>query len=73
MDYGVPFHDSHSREVMQNFKRYEGNVKLTDNKSLDITCVGYVVLKNSLGYEVDFKECQIHSGIEKNMNISEAT
>ena len=33
---------------MHNFKRYEGNVILADNKHLDIIGVGDVVLKTTL-------------------------
>ena len=49
MDSGASFHASHSRSVMQNFRQYKGKVRLADDKSLDITGVGDVVLKTTLG------------------------
>nr|GEY72980.1 retrovirus-related Pol polyprotein from transposon TNT 1-94 [Tanacetum cinerariifolium] len=49
MDSGASFHASHSRDVMQNFRHYKGKVRLADNKSLDITGVGDVILKTTLG------------------------
>ena len=49
MDSGESFHACHSREVMQNFKHYRGKVKLADNKTLDITGVGDVSVKTTLG------------------------
>lgn len=55
MDSGASFHASHSREVMQNFRQYKGKVRLADNKSLDITGVGDVVLKTTLGTDWTLK------------------
>ena len=49
MDSGASFHACHSREVMQNFRHYRGKVKLADNKTLDITGVGDVSVKTTLG------------------------
>ena len=48
-DSGASFHACHSREVMQNFRHYTGKVKLADNKTLDITGVGDVSVKTTLG------------------------
>ncbi|GKF26541.1 putative RNA-directed DNA polymerase, partial [Tanacetum coccineum] len=37
LDFGASCHTSYSRDVMQNFKKYSGKVRLADNKCLDIT------------------------------------
>ncbi|GKC58160.1 retrovirus-related pol polyprotein from transposon TNT 1-94, partial [Tanacetum coccineum] len=49
LDSGASCHASYSRDVMQNFKKYSGKVRLADKKCLDITRVGDVVFKNTLG------------------------
>ena len=49
LDSGASFHACYSRDVMQNFRQYSGKVRLADNKCLDITGVGDVVLKTTLG------------------------
>ncbi|MER8245143.1 hypothetical protein, partial [Acinetobacter baumannii] len=46
---GASFHACHSREVMHNFRHYRAKVKLADNKTLDITRVGDVSVKTTLG------------------------
>ena len=49
MDSGASFHASFLRRVMKNFRHYRGKVRLVDNKVLDITGIGDVVLTTSLG------------------------
>ena len=49
MDSGASFHACHQKEVMQNFRHCTGKVKLADNKTLDITRVGNVSVKTTLG------------------------
>jgi hypothetical protein len=49
MDSGASFHVCHSRKVKHNYKHYKGNVKLEYGKPLDITRVGHVSLKTTLG------------------------
>lgn len=48
LDYGALFHTSHSTYVIQNFRHYQGKVKLTYNKFLDIMGVRNMVLKTIL-------------------------
>ena len=49
MHSGASFHASYSKDMMQNFRQYQGKVRLVDNKSLDFTSVGDVVLKTTFG------------------------
>ena len=49
MDSGASFHASFRRELMINFRLYSGSVRLADKKVLQITGIGDVVLRTSLG------------------------
>lgn len=51
MDFGASFHAIHSRYVMQNFRHYQGKVRVENKKCLDIMGVGDVVLKRTLGMD----------------------
>ena len=65
MDYGAPFHASHSKDVMYNFRQYQGKVRLVDNKSLDIIGVGDVVLKTNLGTKWTLKNVKFITELKR--------
>ena len=51
MDSGASFHDTHSSEALQNLVIGDfGKVRLADNKTLDVTGMGDIVLKTPLGF-----------------------
>ncbi|GKF66967.1 hypothetical protein Tco_0193484 [Tanacetum coccineum] len=47
MDSGASFHATYCKEELERFKLRSGKVRLADDKTLDIACVGDVVLKTS--------------------------
>ncbi|GJR92325.1 retrovirus-related pol polyprotein from transposon TNT 1-94 [Tanacetum coccineum] len=49
MNYGASFHANYCKEELERFKLRFGKVCLADDKTLDITGVGYVFLKTSFG------------------------
>ncbi|GKA04547.1 hypothetical protein Tco_0683667 [Tanacetum coccineum] len=49
MDSGASFHATYCKEELERFKLRSGKVRLADDKTLDIACVGDVVLKTSFG------------------------
>lgn len=55
MESSASFHDSQSKDVMQNYTKYKGNVILVDKKSLYIMGVGDVVLNTTFAMEWTFK------------------
>ncbi|GKA46728.1 retrovirus-related pol polyprotein from transposon TNT 1-94 [Tanacetum coccineum] len=56
MDYGASFHATYCKEELERFKLCSGKVRLADDKTLDITCVGDVVLKTSFGTNWTLKD-----------------
>jgi len=51
MDYGVLFHATHNSETLQNLVIGNfGKVRLTHNKTLDVTGMGDIVLKTPVGF-----------------------
>ncbi|GKE56734.1 hypothetical protein Tco_1495919, partial [Tanacetum coccineum] len=49
IDFGASFHATYCKEELERFKLRSGNVRLADDKTLDIVGVGDVVLKTSFG------------------------
>jgi len=51
MDYGASFHDTHNSEAMQNLVIGDfRKVRLADNKTLDVTGMGDIVLKKPISF-----------------------
>ena len=51
VDSGASFHATHSSEALQNIViRDFGKVRLTDNKTLDVTSMGDIVLKTPVNF-----------------------
>jgi len=51
MDSGASFHATQNCEALQNLVIGDfGKVRLAGNKTLDVTGMGYIVLKNSVGF-----------------------
>nr|GEY20387.1 hypothetical protein [Tanacetum cinerariifolium] len=50
MDSGASFHATYCKEELEKFKLRSNKVYLADDKTLDITSVGDVVLKTSFGF-----------------------
>jgi len=51
MDSGASFHASHNSEALQNLAIGDfGKVRLADNKTLDVTGMGDVVLKTPIDF-----------------------
>ena len=65
MDSGASFHACHCRDVMQNFRPYSGRVRLADDKSLEITGIGDVVLKTTLGTTWKLKDVRYIPDLKK--------
>ncbi|GKF95452.1 hypothetical protein Tco_0288187, partial [Tanacetum coccineum] len=49
MDSGASFHATYSKEELERFKLRSGEVRLTDDKTLDIADIRDVILKTSFG------------------------
>ncbi|GKE83304.1 hypothetical protein Tco_1553304, partial [Tanacetum coccineum] len=56
MDFGVSFHATYCKEELERFKLRSGKVRLVDDKTLDITGIGDVVLKTSFGTSWTLKD-----------------
>ncbi|GKF33631.1 retrovirus-related pol polyprotein from transposon TNT 1-94, partial [Tanacetum coccineum] len=56
MDSGASFHATYFKEELERFKLRSGKVRLVDEKTLDITGIGDVVLKTSFGTSWTLKD-----------------
>ncbi|GJT11381.1 retrovirus-related pol polyprotein from transposon TNT 1-94 [Tanacetum coccineum] len=59
MGSGASFHATYCKEDLERFKLRSGKVRLADDKTLDITGVGDVVLKTSFGTSWTLKDVRI--------------
>ncbi|GJY10536.1 hypothetical protein Tco_0378721 [Tanacetum coccineum] len=59
MDSGASFHATYCKEELERFKLRFGKVCLADDKTLDITGVGDVVLKTSFGTSWTLKDVSL--------------
>nr|GEV55443.1 retrovirus-related Pol polyprotein from transposon TNT 1-94 [Tanacetum cinerariifolium] len=56
IDFGASFHATYCKEELERFKLHSSNVRLADDKTLDIASVGDVVLKTSFGISWTLKD-----------------
>ncbi|CAH9079423.1 unnamed protein product [Cuscuta epithymum] len=65
MDSGASFHACHCRDLMKNFRPYNGRVRLADDKSLEITGIGDVDLSTTLGTTWRLKDVRYIPDLKK--------
>ncbi|GJQ98292.1 hypothetical protein Tco_0009431 [Tanacetum coccineum] len=65
MDSGASFHATYCKEELKRFKLRSGKVRLADDKTLDIACVGDVVLKTSFGTSWTMKDATYIPGLRR--------
>ncbi|CAH9125759.1 unnamed protein product [Cuscuta epithymum] len=65
MDSGASFHVCHCRDLMKNFRPYNGRVRFADDKSLEITGIGDVDLSTTLGTTWRLKDVRYIPDLKK--------
>ena len=66
MDSGASFHATHNSEALQNLVIGDfGKVRLADNRTLDITGMGDIVLKTPVGFSVEGRQGKSCHGLRK--------
>ncbi|VFQ82530.1 unnamed protein product [Cuscuta campestris] len=67
MDSGASFHATHSGEALQNLVIEDfGKVRLADDRALDVTGMGDIVLKTPVGFWT-LKDVRVVPGLKKNL------
>ncbi|GKC87864.1 retrovirus-related pol polyprotein from transposon TNT 1-94 [Tanacetum coccineum] len=67
MDSGALFHTTYCKEELERFKLRSGKVRLADDKTLDITGVGDVVLKTYFGTSWTLKDVRYIPGLKRRL------
>ncbi|GKD98238.1 hypothetical protein Tco_1382135 [Tanacetum coccineum] len=67
MDSGASFHATYCKEELERFKLRSGNVRLADNKTLDIAGIRDVVLKTFFGTSWTLKVIKYFPGLKRRL------
>nr|GEX08664.1 retrovirus-related Pol polyprotein from transposon TNT 1-94 [Tanacetum cinerariifolium] len=67
IDFGASFHATYCKEELERFKLRFSNVRLTDDKTLDIASFGDVVLKTSFGISWTLKDVRYIPNLKRRL------
>ncbi|GJX78581.1 retrovirus-related pol polyprotein from transposon TNT 1-94 [Tanacetum coccineum] len=67
MDFGASFHATYCKEELERFKLRFDKVHLVDDKTLDITSVGDVILKTSFGTSWTLKDVRYIPSLKRKL------
>nr|GEX40756.1 retrovirus-related Pol polyprotein from transposon TNT 1-94 [Tanacetum cinerariifolium] len=67
MDSGASFHATYCKQELERFKLRSGKIRFEDDKTLEITGIGDVVLKTSFGTSWTLKNVRYIPGLKKRL------